>query len=181
VPPTFSHADLVQGICVVQANLLVEVIIEHIYGHQDKLLQYDELPRLAQLNVQMDARAKAKVHQIDTASMDLAGCQEIQGEGWSVWVQGVKQTADPGPAIRRHIFGEGLWTKLDSKERLPADTFWEVDWDAIGEATNKMPQLFKLWMSKHVSGCFGNGQKMKTWGFWENDMCSCWLLVCNGR
>jgi len=39
----------------------VDVTIEHIYGHQDKLLQYDDLPRLAQLNVQMDRKVKAKV------------------------------------------------------------------------------------------------------------------------
>jgi len=48
--------------------------------------------------------------------MDLEGCQEIQGEGWSVWVCGVKQTADPGPAIWWHIFGEALQETLNSKD-----------------------------------------------------------------
>jgi len=132
----------------------VDVTIEHIYGHQDKLLRYEDLPRLAQLNMQMDRKAKSKVWHIESSRPDLVDCQEIQGEGWSVWVRGIKQMADPGPAICRHIFGEGLRAKLDNKGRIPADVFWDIDWDAIGEVTAMTPQQFKLWISKHASGCF---------------------------
>jgi len=102
--------------------------------------------------------------------MDLTDCQEIQGEGWSVWVHGVKLMADPGAAICRHIFGEGLHAKLDDTGRIPADVFWDINWDAIGEVTAKTPQLFKLWMSKHASGCFGIGKNMKRLGFWDHEV-----------
>jgi len=157
----------------VKAELPVDVTFEHIYRHQDKLLWYDDLPQLVQLNVQMDRKAKAKVHHIESLGMDLADCQEIQGDEWSVWVCRVKLMADPGPGIRQHIFGEGLRAKLDNTGRIPVDVFWDVNWDAIGEVTAKTPQLFKLWMSKHASGCFGIGKNMKQWGFWDHNTCPC--------
>jgi len=61
------------------------------------------------------------------------------------------------------------------------DVFWEIDWDAIGEATAKTPQQFKLWISKHASGCFGVGKNMKCWGFWDHDKCPCCRLATKDK
>jgi len=40
--------------------------------------------------------AKAKVQHIENMVMDLEGCQEMQGEGWLVWVC-VQGQADSRP------------------------------------------------------------------------------------
>jgi len=52
---------------------------------------------------------------------------------------------------------------LNGKGCLPADTYWEFNWDAIDEVTSKMLQLFKLWMAKHKKHMF--------WYWAENERC----------
>ena len=173
VVPRISHGDLVRAIRLMMSEIPIEISVEHVYGHQDDLVRYDDLPRLAQLNVQMDSCAKAKVVELATQDPDLSDHQAIHSEGWRVWVDDVKVTSDPGPAIRRSIFGKNLRHHLHSRHKMSAEAFDKTDWDSIERAAKKLPHLFRLWMAKHASGCFGNGKKMLLWKFWKHSRCPC--------
>ena len=48
-----------------------------------------------------------------------------------------------------------------------------MDWNAICQATKDTPYFYWLWMSKHVSGCFGMGKMMRRWKFWDHSHCPC--------
>jgi len=56
---------------------------------------------------------------------------------------------------------------------MSAEAFDKTDWDSIERAAKKLPHLFRLWMAKHASGCFGNGKKMLLWKFWKHSRCPC--------
>ena len=63
------------------------------------LTHFQDLPHMAQMNIEMDTAAKAKVVELEESQQNLADNQCIAGKGWTVWVDGVKQTLDPGPTI----------------------------------------------------------------------------------
>jgi hypothetical protein len=94
-------------------------------------------------------------------------------EGWLCTVDGVKVTADPGPAIRFSISSGELQQHLWQRDLLSSSSFWSINWTALDKATNNFPALYRMWMVKHVSGFFGCGKMMKHWGFWSHSRCPC--------
>jgi hypothetical protein len=170
---SMAHADLVRAIRVIKAQLPISVDFEHVYGHQDDLLSFQDLPRLAQLNVQMDHAAKRHLVQLYEQSPGSVCPSSIAFEGWQCWVQNTKITSDPGKAIRAAVFGLRLRTHLVTKQRILPAAFDDIDWPAMATATNLFPPLYRLWVSKHVSGFFGIGTMMLNWGFWEHSKCPC--------
>jgi hypothetical protein len=54
VPLSIAHINLVRATRVIKSKLPIKVHFEHIYGHQDDRLSFDNFPRLAQLNMEMD-------------------------------------------------------------------------------------------------------------------------------
>ena len=62
-----KHADLIRAIRVIKSRLPIKVDMEHVYGHQDDWLFLEELPRMAQLNVEMDELAKQRLYDLSEA------------------------------------------------------------------------------------------------------------------
>ena len=58
VNPKWKHADIVSGIIGLRKLNIIHIIPVHISRHQDLSTKYDDLPRLAQMNVYMDCPAK---------------------------------------------------------------------------------------------------------------------------
>jgi hypothetical protein len=85
----------------------------------------------------------------------------------------VKITSDPSKQVYKAVMGKQLQSHLHARQILPSAAFSDVDWDAIDSATAHFPPLYKLWMSKHVSGFFGMGKMMKHWKFWNHQKCPC--------
>jgi hypothetical protein len=54
-----KHADLIRAIQRLKASLPIKVNFVHVDGHQDRSQDVHSLPRLAQLNIEMDDAAKA--------------------------------------------------------------------------------------------------------------------------
>jgi hypothetical protein len=52
-----------------------------------------------------------------------------------------------------------------------------VDWNAIESASAHFPPLYRLWVTKHVSGFFAIGKMMKHWNFWDHQKCPCCSYV----
>jgi len=62
VPCSQKHADLLQAICLARKQCLVSLRFQYVAGHQDDLMRFEDLPLLAQLNVQADSMAKQALH-----------------------------------------------------------------------------------------------------------------------
>jgi hypothetical protein len=143
----------------------------HVYGHQDAATTFDALPRLTQINIEMDLKAKTRLRSlISTHSLPAA---PLRYEGWRCTLNGVKLSSDPTKAIYKSVIGKQLQQHLHAKNILPSDVFSDVDWDALESATDHFPPLYRLWMSKHVSGFFPIGKMMKNWEFWDHQRCPC--------
>ena len=173
VPLSIAHVDLVRAIRVIKSKLPIKVHFVHIYGHQDDRLSFDNLPRLAQLNVEMDQIAKDQLVELYDFPPATPCSSAIAHEGWHCTVNGAKLTTHPAKALRRAVFGTKLSTFLSDRQRLTRLAFLDIDWDAMETATDLFPPLYRLWVSKHVSGFFGTGTMMKNWDFWDHSRCPC--------
>ena len=61
VPQTKKHADILRAIRKVRCTIPINLIFEHIRGHQDETIPLESLDRPAQLNVECDILAKMYV------------------------------------------------------------------------------------------------------------------------
>ena len=59
--PSQKHSDLLSATTKILKILPIKIITQHIKGHQDDHTLYDILPRLAQLNIDADIRAKLQL------------------------------------------------------------------------------------------------------------------------
>jgi hypothetical protein len=62
---------------------------------------------------------------------------------------------------------------LCKKKRITRSAFDDIDWEAMATAMDLFPPLYRLWVSKHVSGFFGIGTMMLNWKYWEHSPCPC--------
>jgi hypothetical protein len=100
VPLSIAHVDLVHAIQVIKSKLPIKVHFEHIYGHQDDRLSFDNLPRPAQLNVEMDQIAKDQLVELYDFPPATPCSLAVAHEGWQCTVNGVKLTTHPAKALR---------------------------------------------------------------------------------
>ena len=180
VPSQWHHADLIWAIRKIKSELPVEVEFCHVKGHQDDNIALEDLPRLAQLNVHVDRMAKDRLDVLIAQSRTAEGigpCDDrLEGEGWTIRIEGTKITGDPTLPLRDHILSPPLQKYLAKKGILAEDAFDQVDWKATAKAIETYPPLFRLWAAKHVHNWSGVAQRMKEWKFWDSDTCPC----CHG-
>jgi hypothetical protein len=58
VPSRLAHTDVLKNILVNCSNLTIEHLYSHVLVHQDDKLDYGDLSRPSQLNINMDYNAK---------------------------------------------------------------------------------------------------------------------------
>jgi hypothetical protein len=155
VPLATKHSDLIRAIRKIVAALPVTIHFQDVMSHQDDHDFYDNLDRPSQLNVLMDAEAKQYLRHLITleedGKLDLPQ-HNIFREGWSCWLGDVKVTSEPIKVNLHFIYLCELSNHCNKNENLPFAAFDTIKWDAIVDATSSNPELFNLWMTKHVSG-----------------------------
>jgi hypothetical protein len=121
----------------------------------------------------MDSKAKHRLRSLITANSTPLLDAPLRLEGWRCTIDGTKLSSDPTHAIYKSVTGKHLQQFLHDKHILPSDAFSDVDWEGLETATSHFPPLYRLWMSKHVSGFFSVGKMMKLWDFWDHQRCPC--------
>jgi hypothetical protein len=85
------HADRIRAIRRLKdTSLPIQVSFVHIGGHQDDTTAFQELPRLAQLNVEMDYNTKARLRSLIAASSPPLRDAKLRYEGWHCTIDGAK-------------------------------------------------------------------------------------------
>ena len=85
--PDQAHFDLIGGIWKLRSEVKIDWKFHWVAGHQDDHVEYEDLDRWGQLNVQMDTLAKQ--HWKDTYMQEHRQLR-IYGEPWSLWIEGEK-------------------------------------------------------------------------------------------
>ena len=149
VPPRRKHSDILRAIRKVRCAIPVPLTFDHVKGHQDDAVLYEDLDTASRLNVDCDLIAKNFLQ----ASWEHNGPtpQVLPHEDITVEVEGVKVCGDVGPPLRR-AYGRRLMREhLSRRGTLSSTAFNHVDWEATEKMMYNMPQQFRLWVTKHVS------------------------------
>ena len=177
VPQSVQHADLIRAICRLIHDLPITVVMQQVDGHKDDKVDFEELSPHEQLNCLADWDVKdylrRGLNHLETQGSFPSVPDNIFGEGIRCIVGGVKVTGNPTNALEDQMFREPMALMLDRKGSLRYQAFDLVNWSAIEQALEHRSPSFCAWVTKHVSGQCGVGQRMLEWGFWDTDLCPC--------
>jgi hypothetical protein len=153
------------------ANATIPWSYHHVYSHLDDSTEFQFLSLPEQLNVMADKLAKdALLEAVDTGQY----CKPyFPNESIRILVNGVKATT----SIKAHLYqawGQQVARELfHSKSIIPHHHFDYVHWDGLRLAMNSLPQMYKVWVTKHVSGSCATNRHLSKMDPRVANRCSC--------
>jgi len=102
VPCVVKHADLVRAILNTQCSCPIQLEFQYVAGHQDEFTCFEDLPPLAQLNVQADHMAKQALHVLGNNN-NPALLSALPGVTWHLLIQDRPILSEPCPDILNHL------------------------------------------------------------------------------
>ena len=182
-PSAKANTDIQRVLQTINGRMQSNFVQHHVKGHQDKVKKWRGTSFEEHLNSKCDTWAKQASDNHLPESMQPT--QEVAAtpivyrlplEAVCVLVSGVKQTTEVSKDLKlvigkqearkfyaeMHALGKGL---------MPAEAFYEVDWDAIRLTLSGKPKMYNQWYSKQYSGWCGTGKNMKTWKQTDDARC----------
>jgi len=142
-------------------------------GHQDAFTCIEDLPPLAQLNVQADHMAKQALHVLGNNNT-LALLSALPGVTWHLSIQDHLILSEPSPDILNHLGAQTAIPYWISKGQLTDHSTTLVNWSLLEWALTSCPPTYQMWLSKFASGHSAVGCIMHCWKHWDSPVC----LVC---
>jgi len=143
--------------------------LKHVKGHQDK--RGAQLDHWASLNIRMDLQAKARRVLLETAEATTNWNAWLPGETWTASMTNEKLCKQPEDVIKDKISRQQMKLYWNKRQRIPAQHFDTIAWDAVGKAMKQIPITRRHWIVKHVSGLCGVNSVLKLWGQKDYDTC----------
>jgi hypothetical protein len=122
----------------------------HIYSHMDDTSEFKNLSLPEQLNVMADKLAQeALLEAMETSRF----CKPLYpNEHLRIFIDDKKATTSIKTSLY-NAWGRHTARKLyDQKNILSATLFDTVNWTGLNLAMKSLPQMFRVWITKHVSG-----------------------------
>ena len=178
-------SDLISAIHFHRQKSRISWRYVHIRGHQDTHQRIDQLPWVAQLNVEMDTNAKNRIK--DTLRHPHQS--PIPGEAWSLWIDDTKITGNMTNILYDHVHRQDVTDYWEAKPDIHTPFSAAADWEAVGLAMRASPLACRTFIVKHTAGMCGVGKFMKRWGEREFDTCprcdipedACHVWKCHGN
>jgi len=143
---------------------------QYVAGHQDEFSRFDDLPLLAQLNVQADSLAKQALHILGSqqASPVLSTLPNV---GWTLLIKDVPISSDPWPILLDHLSFRSAIPYWIKRGHFSEHSATLVDWSLLNAALSPYPPTYRMWASKFVSGHSAVGLTMARWKQWDSPLC----------
>ena len=157
IRPSAKCADILRSLKAVKPLLNGNFCYNHVYGHMDRMLKWDQLTLIQQLNCVCDTLAKEAVSNAISSGYHDRPTQFLPKEDVSLVIWGNKITGDISPHLRFHASKEVARKYLASrrKDKWTSDRFNAVDWEHLDLALATKPDMYKVWRSKQHSGFCG--------------------------
>ena len=172
--PTKDKQPQSDVITLVTYNLATSTIpwrYQHIYSHLDDTIEFQSLSLPEKLNVMADKLAKEAL--LDAAATGMYCQPYYPHENIRVLINGNKATA----SIKSHLYQEwGQQVARDlfhNKHIISEQHFDYVNWEGLRLAMNSLPQMYKVWVTKHVSGACATNRHLSKMDSRVPNKCSC--------
>ncbi|KAL3788945.1 hypothetical protein HJC23_000229 [Cyclotella cryptica] len=171
LPERQTQSDL---ILLLRHNLdLLECDVRyvHVYGHLDDQTSFDQLTLPQQLNVMADKLAKECL--LAHIAQKSAYGPYYPGELLDIRIGGRKATN----SIRDLLYetwGTKTAIPLFARRNIVCRYHYsKIAWDHVGRAMEAYPQMFNLWVTKHVSGFSGTNKQLSRYDGTTVNRCPC--------
>ena len=157
IRPSAKCADILRSLKAVKPLLNGTFRYAHVYGHMDRMLKWEQLTLIQQLNCVCDTLAKNAVSNAISSGYHDRPTQFLPKEDVALVIWGNKITGDISPHLRFHASKEVARKYLASrrKDKWSSDRFNAVDWEHLDLALRNKPDMYKIWRSKQHSGFCG--------------------------
>ena len=168
----FADYDMLIQIHSILDRLPVTIIWKWVRGHQDDLIQFDQLEYEAQQNVWVDQAAKEFLHLHMNETVPSRTFTYQAERFWLVY-EGNKFTQIKSADLYNKMASTDIldsWAKSAECERGMVD---EWDWDAYGAAVIRATYAERRKLTKLSSGFAPVGYMMMKWQKQDHERCPC--------
>lgn len=130
----------------------------HVYGHLDDTTSFHSLTIPQQLNVITDCMAKEAIR--EAKRMNKYCLPLYPNENIRVSIGGRKATSSFRTALYRSWGYQQAKALFHTKGIICSKHFHLVYWDGVHQVMHAMPQMYKVWVTKHVSGFCGTNKQL---------------------
>jgi len=133
IPCLVKHADLLWAILNLRRQCPIHLSFLYVAGHQDDLMRFEDLPLLAQLNVQADSLAKQALHILGSQRAPPL-FSHLPGLPWALSIDLQPISSNPHLAILDHMSRRSALLYWISKGHLTTQSAERVDWPLLTSA-----------------------------------------------
>jgi hypothetical protein len=153
VPSSLAHSDILKNILVNCSNLTFGQLYSHVLAHQDDKLDYSNLSRPSQLNVNIDYNARQVLWNLKPTCPPSE--QAFPLEPVCIFAESSKITADMGQYVRFLAHCCLAQTRFHQLNILAPPEFDKVDCEMVYKTLHEVPRMFQQWACKQVMGLAG--------------------------
>ena len=166
--------DIVNAITAIRDALPLTITFHHVKGHQDKGSAYENLSRVAQLNVLVDSMAKEEAKLTLQSNEDFTNtCLPFSPCDVFIKTREYYQEKINSSLIktmREAITGKPLREYWIQKHHLET-THNNIDWETRKTSIMKLPKNRQRWLSKFATGFCGTGKMLKIYKWQTHTKC----------
>ena len=126
----------------------MDVVYNHVNLHIDRLLLWHQLTLVQQLNCICDNLAKTAVHRSLCMDRHRDDDYLLPRENAALFVDGIKQTSNPGRSIRYATGKAEAKVFLVGKMKWTKEKFNEVAWEWLDATLHNKPDMFRVWLQQ---------------------------------
>ena len=169
--PKQKHSDLLSSISGVLNLNKLQVTYEHVEAHQDSSLPYDELSRLAQMNVRMDWLAKTASQLVQDNILPVPDKYKHPLSFAQVSVDNINIPHQISDLLYENLSRNILDQWWLTKGRYHINDIPTIHWEVCKQGAANHSKSDQRFASKWTSGFLATGSKMRQWNFRAGDAC----------
>ena len=169
--PKHKHSDILSALNQRMAMLSITLTAKHVKGHQDNEIDYEDLDRISQLNVDMDLDAKRTLNKAEEENIDFTHHKAHP--------KSFKKVVINGKTIN-HLFTTNSYNEIANKKlmdhwieigRFRRDQIDDIDWIGQERAISRATSGRQIFITKWVNNWMPVGRKMQQWGLRHHGQC----------
>jgi hypothetical protein len=171
LPENQKQADVIRSLRRSLAALPVKVQYEHVYGHLDDTIPFENLSLLEQLNVVADQDAKAIL--ISAVERQRYITPDWPYEGVRIYVGAEKVTSSIKTTLYSSWGRKVAKDLMVSRGMVAAEDFDLIAFAVMKDVMMAFPQMFRVWICKLVSDFAGTNRMLSNWQDSASNTCPC--------
>ena len=169
LPTTQKQADVLRVMKRLIAQHTFTIKFLYVQSHTDDSKKIRDCSTKERMNIIVDHLAKSALTSANSSGTYFDGV--FPYEDFTVTMRGVKTTGAVIKALEEHWGRNEAKRFYDFKKIVSANNFDLIWWEGVGKAMASYPKMFRVFVSKQVSGWCGSNSKQSLWDTTISNMC----------